>query len=134
MAFVWSKDIETGNTIIDGEHKELIKAINDMLEACLAGHGREQLAKTVDFLESYTAKHFSHEEELQVKYGYPDHQNHHKLHEGFKKFVHDVSVESKTVPSTTLVGKVTHGIGDWLVGHIKAEDTKVAAHIKSKVT
>lgn len=31
MAYVWSKDLETGNAMIDSQHKELIEAINALL-------------------------------------------------------------------------------------------------------
>ena len=34
MAYVWSKDLETGNAMIDSQHKELIEAINALLAAC----------------------------------------------------------------------------------------------------
>ena len=33
MAYVWSKDLETGNAMIDSQHKELIEAINALARA-----------------------------------------------------------------------------------------------------
>ena len=46
MAYVWSKDLETGNAMIDSQHKELIEAINALLAACATGKGRAEIAKT----------------------------------------------------------------------------------------
>ena len=46
MAYVWSKDLETGNAMIDSQHKELIEAINALLAACATGKGRAEVAKT----------------------------------------------------------------------------------------
>jgi hemerythrin len=84
-------------------------------------------------LESYTAKHFGDEEKLQIQYQYPDYMNHKTLHEGFKKFVNELATQiKKDGPTAALISKVTFGVGDWLISHIKKEDTKVAGHIKSK--
>jgi hemerythrin len=119
--------------MIDTQHKQLIQAINDLLDACSSGQGRAKLDSTLAFLASYTAKHFSDEEKLQQQSKYPDYANHKKLHDGFKKVVSDLSRELKTEgPTITLVSKVNSSIGGWLVTHIKREDTKVAAHIRSQ--
>ncbi|MDR3199562.1 MAG: bacteriohemerythrin [Planctomycetaceae bacterium] len=135
MAYTWSKDMETGNTLIDSQHQQLIKAVNDLLAACVAGQGRETLHQTLDFLAFYTSKHFGDEEKLQQQYRYPDYANHRNLHEHFKMFVHDLATQMKeSGPTTALVSKVTFGVGDWLVNHIKKEDTKVAAFIREKTT
>lgn len=133
MGFTWSKDLETGNVTIDGEHKELIIALNNLMTACSQGAGRAEVERTMDFLANYTAKHFSHEEQLQLQYGYPDFANHKKYHETFKATVAELSQQLKQEGATVaLVGKVNTSVGGWLLNHIKREDVKVAAHIKSK--
>lgn len=132
MAYNWTPDLETGNTTIDSQHKELIGAINSLLDACSQGKGRDALHTTTKFLYDYTAKHFADEEKLQLASKYPDYTNHKQLHEGFKKTVHDIMAELDAQgPSVLLVGKVNRSIGDWLLKHIKKEDVKVAAHIRS---
>ena len=132
MAFQFTAALETGNAVIDSQHKKLIAAINDMLEACSQGKGREVLKSTSDFLMDYTEKHFSAEEKLQRESGYPDYENHKRYHEGFKKTVREISDEiNKNGSSIAMVGKVNTSIGGWLVDHIKREDVKVAAHIRA---
>jgi hemerythrin len=135
MNYVWSKDLETGNSTIDGQHKELINAINNLIEAIEKGKGSDVLSGSLNFLNDYTIKHFYDEEALQKKYGYPDFENHKKLHEGFKTVIHDLKVrEIWKGTSNELAGEVRGKIGDWLVTHIKGEDVKVASHIKSKTS
>ncbi|GHV47699.1 hemerythrin [Clostridia bacterium] len=130
--YQWTDDLTTGNTMIDTQHKQLIKAISDLLEACSTGKGRESIEKTIAFLENYTATHFSDEEKLQVAHKYPDHPNHHQLHEGFKKVVHEIGEQiKKDGPTVALVGKVNSAIGGWLLIHIKKEDVKVANWVKN---
>ncbi|MDR1247457.1 MAG: bacteriohemerythrin [Clostridiales Family XIII bacterium] len=128
--FTWSKDLETGSELIDSQHKQLIEALGNLMDACSGGKGRVVLEETMDFLESYTAKHFGDEEALQKQYAYPDYPNHKKMHDGFKLVVADIGRQLKAEgPTIVLVGKVNTNIGGWLVNHIKREDTKVAAHI-----
>ncbi|CEN82722.1 hemerythrin-like metal-binding protein [[Clostridium] sordellii] len=132
MIYKWSDELLTGNTQIDTEHKELIKAINDLLEACSKGKGRAEIEKTVKFLSSYTKTHFGHEEVLQMKYKYPDFENHKKYH---KHFVDTVdNIQKKLLadgPSIALVGEINSKVANWIISHIKREDVKVAAHIRN---
>jgi hemerythrin-like metal-binding protein len=126
----WSVDLETGNDLIDSQHKQLIEALANLLDACSGGQGRAMLSDTMDFLESYTAKHFSDEENLQRRYDYPGYSKHKRLHDGFKLVVADIGRQLKAQgPTIALVGKVNSNIVGWLVNHITREDKKVAAHI-----
>jgi hemerythrin len=135
MAYAWSADLETGNDIIDGQHKQLIQAINNLLDACSKGQGRSELSNTMKFLYDYTAKHFADEEKLQLASKYPDYPNHKMYHEGFKKVVHDLSKElDEQGPTIVLVGKINSSIAGWLLNHIKKEDVKVAKHIRETGT
>lgn len=133
MAYAWTSDLETGNAKIDLQHKELILAINSLLEACSKGQGRKEVENTLNFLNNYIIRHFNDEEVLQKMSGYPDIVNHKKYHETFKKTVADIATEFHTSGATIpLVAKANTSIGAWLINHIKKEDVKVAAHLKLK--
>ena len=67
MAYQFTKDLETGNSVIDSEHRQLIAAVNSLLDACSKGQGRTQLSSTANFLLNYTEKHFAYEEAIQSK-------------------------------------------------------------------
>jgi hemerythrin len=130
MAIAWDRSLETGNGMIDSQHKQLIKAIDDLMSACAQGKGREQIAATLKFLADYTDKHFGDEERLQQSTGYPDYAYHKKLHEGFKKTVADLGARlTKEGPTIALTGQINTNMGDWLIRHIKKEDVKVAMHV-----
>lgn len=132
MAFSFTPNLITGNSTIDSQHKELIAAINNLLDACSKGKGRAHLSETAKFLYDYTSKHFAAEEKLQLESNYPDYTNHKRYHETFKRVVRDIVAQlEKEGPTIVLVGKVNSSIGDWLVNHIQVEDVKVAAHIRS---
>lgn len=126
--FSWTPDLATGNQDIDNQHKALIKAINNLLEACQVGKGRAELGKILQFLEEYTVKHFTDEQNLMRSRKYPDLQAHIKLHESFKRDLHIIAEKMrKEGPTIVLVSDVNSKLGDWLVKHIKNQDSKFAA-------
>lgn len=135
MTFVWSKDLETGNSQIDTEHQQLIQATNRLLEACVAGKGQQELHATVDFLRQYTITHFLHEEALQLDYSYPDYPNHKRLHESFLKNVEDLAARLYAQgPSMELAAEINKRLAAWLLNHIKTEDVKVAQHCQRRTS
>lgn len=132
MAYAWNKNLETGNAIIDGQHKELIQAINELLDACSVGKGRTKIEETSKFLLDYTKRHFADEEKLQIQSRYPDYANHKKYHEGFVQEVNQIIAQLSTEgPTLVMVGKINNAIAGWLIRHISTEDVKVANHIKN---
>lgn len=129
----FTKDLETGNPLIDQEHRELIDAINKLLDACRKGQGRNEIAKTAQFMQSYTAKHFSDEERLQVQSRYPEYVKHRGYHEAFKKTIAELVQKVSTQgASVALVGELNTTLAGWLINHIKVEDKKLAAYLRSK--
>ncbi len=133
MAYSLTPELITGNAMIDAEHKQLIDAINGLLDACSEGKGRKKISETMKFLQSYTKKHFGDEERLQLSSGYPDYVNHKGYHAFFIKKVDELSAKlNKEGPSVAIVAEINKTLADWLFTHIKTQDVKVAAHIRSK--
>ena len=133
MAYQWDTTLETGHSKIDNQHKQLIAALNSIIEASQEGKGSEEIFKTLDFLTGYTVMHFSTEEKLQVQYGYPDYLIHKRYHDEFKVTVGELT--KKLVdngPTEGIIGEVTTVIGNWLLNHIKGDDFRMAAFVKSK--
>jgi hemerythrin len=132
MVYIWDDSLKTGNEMIDDQHKQLIAAINGLLDVAET-KVVEAFKKSLDFLNDYTIKHFFEEEQLQQKYNYPDYPNHKKLHEGFKETVREMyrTYIMKGI-NDELIGEIKSKIGGWLVSHIKVEDVKLAAYIRSK--
>jgi hemerythrin len=129
----WSPELETGNEEIDSQHRQLFKLTSDLVDACAKGQSPKALGEALEFLASYTVKHFVDEEALQLKYHFPEYENHRKLHEDFKKTAADLVSEYKaTGSSADLNGKVNSIVIRWLVQHIKGEDSKIAAYIREQ--
>ncbi len=132
MKYELTAELMTGNSLIDSQHKELIAAINSLLDACASGRGREQIAATVKFLNNYVVKHFKDEEKLQETSKYPNIAPHKVFHTDYIK---KLAVATATVEKDGATVKALSDINllaGQLISHIKFEDKKVAAHVKSQ--
>lgn len=124
-----TKDLETGNWIIDNEHRELLQAVNKLLDACREGKGRDYMNETVKFLNDYVDRHFAHEEQLQQKNGYPGYTAHKAFHDKYKQTLREItSGISADKPTVGELSKLNVHIG-LLITHIRTEDKKLGAFL-----
>lgn len=132
MSIQFDKSLETGNNLIDTQHKELIERVNRLTEECIPGTEKRAAVGTLDFLMDYTDFHFSAEEGLQREIGYPEYDSHCKEHIKFKKAVEDLRVmlEEEEGPSEEFVKAVKKNVEEWLTNHIRIWDTAVASYSK----
>lgn len=132
MAYEWNSDLETGNEIIDKQHKELFAALNRLVDAYRQGKGPEEIGKTMEFLTIYVVQHFADEEKLQDEYDYPDKFNHKSYHNDFKITVKQlVSQLEAEGYSDALMTSTIEAVANWLVHHIKSDDFRLAAHVQA---
>lgn len=131
MLIEFDDSLITGNKTIDEQHKELIGKISNLVASCENGDGKVKAIKMLDYLEEYTNFHFTAEEELQKKAGYPDFNNHHAKHEEFKNTIKELFdyLDELEGPNEDFVEKVKTQVVDWLFRHIKSADRSVAEYI-----
>ncbi|SDN62569.1 bacteriohemerythrin [Acetanaerobacterium elongatum] len=126
----WNDSLKIGVPHIDEQHKALFAAMEALYAACSAGKGRAEVIKTIDFLEDYTVKHFTEEQEIQKKSGYPKCVEHKKLHDDFivqvKAIKKDIADNGATILS---VSKLNSLLSGWLINHIKYVDTEIAQYV-----
>ena len=77
---VWSKILSVGVAEIDDDHRLLIALFNELNRAVAAGDSAEYQAATLEELINCTAWHFSHEERLMLKHGFPGIEPHKAAH------------------------------------------------------
>ena len=133
MVYQWDVSLETGYEKVDKQHKQLVATLNSIIEASRDGKGSDEIFRTLDFLTSYTVMHFSDEEKLMVQYDYADYLVHKRYHDEFKVTVGNLTQRIvKEGPTEEMIRIVTTAIGDWLLNHIKGDDFRMAAYVKSK--
>lgn len=126
----WKEEFETGIPEMDRQHMWLVGLINDLYVSMEFGTSAET-EKVLQGLVEYTKIHFTNEERLQERHGYPDLQTHRKMHDDLlaealdfrKRFHHgEPGIEANLM----------WFMKDWLINHIKLQDTKIAGHILGK--
>ena len=132
MAYKWDSTLESGYDKVDNQHKQLIMALNNLMEASSGGKGDKAVMQTLDFLTAYAIKHFADEEQLQIDYHYPDYLNHKRVHEGFKATVGEfIKRVKKEGPTESIIDEVSSAVGAWLLNHIRGDDFRMATHVKA---
>ncbi len=133
MTINWTDDLRVGVDTIDNQHKELFNRINNLLDACVQGKGREEIKRTSDFLSDYVISHFGAEEKLMVRYKYPDYASHKERHEKFKKEFAELKmkIEKEATGLLTTLG-TNHLLIDWWLNHIGKVDKFLGAFLSEK--
>ncbi len=132
MRYQLTPDLETGNAQIDGEHRELFLRINRLLDACSVGQGREEAGPALQFLLDYVNTHFQHEESLQREAGYPNYPGHHTFHTGYVKKLRALAADIPSTGATISDLSLLNRHLGTLITHIKVEDKKLGAFLKSR--
>ena len=132
MTYVWDSTLESGYDKVDNQHKQLVTALNNLIDASASGKGDAAVLGTLDFLTGYAIKHFADEEKLQVDYDYPDYHNHKRIHDSFKITVGEFITKVKEQgPTEEIINEVSSAVGAWLINHIKGDDFRMATYVKA---
>lgn len=129
MGYELTKNLETGNAVIDNEHRELFAAVNRLLDSCNNGDGLSAIEPAIEFLLQYVDKHFAHEEEFQRNSKYPELTAHRAFHEQYKRKLKEIAAEMKASGSPVSVMVKLNSHIAVLVNHIRLEDKKLAAFL-----
>ena len=131
--YQWDTYLETGNVTVDNQHKQCMAALNNLVDAIKNGKGSDEIIKTLKFLTEYTIMHFSAEEKLMYESNYTDYSAHKRYHDEFKVTVEELTQQLiNEGPTWELMNTVTFTFEDWLINHIKGEDFRMAAFIKTR--
>lgn len=133
MALVWTPDLAVGVNEIDEQHKELFKKIDNLHAAMSKGMGKEEIARTLKFLEDYVEMHFGNEEKMMIGKKYPDYNSHKAQHEIYKRNIASLKEEFNTKgASLGLVLQVNSSVCDWIIKHIQEIDKALGKFLKQQ--
>ncbi|WP_415712785.1 bacteriohemerythrin [Maridesulfovibrio sp.] len=127
----WSdRDFSVNIKAIDVQHKKLVNMINGLHKAMRDRASDAVMKRLVEELKNYTVDHFSTEEKLFDRFGYPQSPEHKELHVNFVNQVLDF--ESALISGKAKVTMdVMKFLKDWLVQHIQGEDRKYSPFLNS---
>jgi len=77
----WNPACTVGVTAMDDQHGIVMDAMNELCQAVANGSGREVISKSLDQLIEFTRMHFSSEESLMERAGFPGLAEHRAQHQ-----------------------------------------------------
>lgn len=133
MAREWTAALSVGFPLIDAEHQELFRRVNQLMTAVSAGEAATEAPRLLMFLADYVVAHFAHEEALMARYSYPGGEAHKRQHEGFMARVRELRAQfAEQGAAPTLVLSICRDVHDWLVNHISKSDVVLGAYLRQK--
>lgn len=127
----FTDDLRLGHDRIDGQHAALFETVNQLHEALRIGSSRQELARILAFLRTYTVEHFQTEEAFMRDTDYPGVAAHTAEHDGLVRQVKELE-EKHAAGSMTLSLTVMTFLKDWLEHHIGEVDRRLVAHLNTR--
>lgn len=116
----WTAEMETGIPLIDGDHRVLLALVNQIADPENQGD-RTAVEFVLDELVGYAARHVAREEDLLARAGYPDLEEHRRVHRTLLEEVR--GLQRRMAAFTPVLGGELHRfLGHWLTSHILGED------------
>lgn len=130
MYWTWDSSLEVGIEVIDSQHRRIIDFINE-LHAAKKDNDPQKVSEVLTGLKEYTISHFSFEEELMAKAGYPLTDAHIRVHRRFSENI-DTAIKQHNL-GTDVTSKLLSMLQVWLTNHIKNDDADYAELVKKQL-
>jgi hemerythrin len=120
----WSDFLTVGVPEMDEEHKKFISQVNELTKAVLECRDKAVIRRLMDSMLTEAADHFRNEEQLLVKWNYPDRAVHAMKHVQLTAQLNRVKNEFET-PAISFMGALKGlQINQMLIDHLLKEDMK----------
>jgi hemerythrin-like metal-binding protein len=131
VIFPWLEKYSVGIPQIDAQHQGLIRLINDLHRAMVAGQGKDVVGKTLEELVRYTKSHFNYEETMLRQRNYSKYGIHLAEHKKLTSQVVELR-EKYVAGKLALTLEVMQFLKNWLSDHIVGHDHQYAAEFKTR--
>lgn len=124
----WDDSFSVHNSTIDSQHQKLFDYVNEFDAAVASGADTKTLLAVIEKVLDYTAYHFSEEEKLMEKGGYPEIERHKLLH---KQLIEKaVSARDQIASGLDNAAIDTQNfLSFWLKSHIRGVDTRYTDYV-----
>jgi hemerythrin len=117
----WSDQYLIGNDLIDAEHTELFRLINDFHTQWQQGREQQSIVRVLNQLVVYTEMHFRHEETIMRDAGFAQLDEHMVWHEAMVDTIFELQ-KSYEEGSLRLEMETMKFVKAWLLEHILKND------------
>jgi hemerythrin-like metal-binding protein len=127
----WEASLETGQSLIDSEHRMLVFLFRKLNEAIRTGQPDPIKRRIVEELKRYVEFHFVSEENLMRETGYPQVLMHQAQHADLLQQLDQLS--NRVMGRQHSASELVSFLGHWLLDHIAHHDQHVALHVRDAV-
>ena len=120
-AFTWDDKYLLGHDDIDRQHRELFEILNALHAAMKAGQGGVAIDSALAELFDYAQRHFSDEEAVMAAKGYPELDEHRRLHRQLMQKVTEM-LQSRQAGEKLATFEVLGFVGEWIAEHVGRVD------------
>jgi len=119
----WSDTFSCGIKLIDDQHKELVRLVNEMYNHVSRDEeqDREYFNKIIREVVTYIKIHFSTEEKIMVAAEFSGYAEHKKIHDGFILSVTD-KIGDLSAGKRLSLFSFTRFLKNWALSHIAVTD------------
>ncbi len=119
MYWQWDPSLSVGIDVIDSQHKRIVEYINELSDA-MNRKDRTAVGAILDGMIDYTLTHFTFEESLMERAGYPILREHKLVHESFAKRM--AQHKKHFAEGGDVTRALFADLQMWLTNHIKRDD------------
>lgn len=135
MALIkWRSSYATGISPMDEQHKKIIELINKLYTILREDKDHETLTAILEDMDSYAIVHLRMEEDLLIKYNYPDTLEHREKHLEYLTAIKELTtkLDQQDGDKKKLAQEIYKYLRDWWLDHIVEIDTKYGPFLKDK--
>lgn len=128
----WTPNLSVGINLIDEQHQIWFDKAEKLFEAGKKNQAKEYIGELLDFLESYTKKHFADEENYMLRIRYPQYAEQKAAHTAFIAQLQKLRNDYQTSGGNILVIiNANQMVLEWLTKHISNMDKKIGEFAKT---
>jgi len=129
--FEWKDEYSTGLDGIDGQHRIIVRLMNELYEAILAGRDREIMKRVYVDLLKYANYHFCLELQLFQRYRYAEERRHIEEHNSFIRKVESLLINDLVAEKNRSLDTL-HFLRSWFADHMMKTDMEYCRFFQRK--
>lgn len=129
MFIRWNASMETGEPLIDAQHRLLVLLFRKLDVAIKMPASEQFINATISEVRRFVQFHFVSEENLMCETGFPGFKEHQAKHVQMLDQLKRLLL--KVVAGTEFPDDLLYFLNEWLIEHIGSEDQKIAQHVES---
>jgi len=134
-SFEWDPKLETGVAVIDQQHRELFRRLDELQLAIYGAKAKNELVVMIEYLEKYVDEHFAAEEKMMFGVRFHDYSGHKREHEEFKRIFQRIRDEYRVKGADNFLAiQLEKEVYRWWEDHIMRTDMTFAAVVRAHVT